>query len=546
MTSLRLLLHNLETPEPMPKSRHRSSSVSSAFYLRRRGQELAAPATRATSDPLAVWVLKKIRLDGIPFSFQGHEYLRGIFDDTASHIVLSKAAQIGGTTYAILRAIHACGVGLNVGYYFPTKTDVLEFSKSRVSPLLADNPFLARLMTETDTAGLKRIGEAYLYLRGMQSTVGMKSIPVDMLVFDELDEAPADAKALAKERLSHSNYRRILELSNPSLPDYGIDAQYQLSDQRHWTLRCPACGTWTALDKEFPEKMHQEVRIILPRPGGGFYRACPKCSAELDLDAGEWVADYPGRPVHGYRISQLFSDRVDPGEILHEYRTTRYPGRFFNMKIGIAWADLEHRLDVASVMALESDLLARPRDQMLYAMGVDTGKELHVVVMRKHWFNDTEPWEVVHLQKCYEFGELDGIMARFEINRCVIDGLPETHPTREFANRNRPHVYLNFFNERQRGKANWDKKGYKVEVNRTEALDMSRALIREKRVLLPRGNPLLDEFARHLCADAKVLEEDEETGSQRYRYARLGANHFSMAFTYAAMATSRIFVPFVV
>ena len=50
---------------------------------------------------------------------------------------------------------------LNVGYYFPTKTDVLEFSKSRVSPLLADNPFLARLMRDTDTAGLKRIGDAY-------------------------------------------------------------------------------------------------------------------------------------------------------------------------------------------------------------------------------------------------------------------------------------------------------------------------------------------------------------------------------------------------
>src|SRR5262249_41482089 len=148
--------------------------------------------------------------------------------------------------------IHACLKGLNVGYYFPTKTDVLEFSKARVTPLLADNPFLAKLMRETDTAGLKKIGEAYLYLRGMQSTVGMKSIPVDVVVFDELDEATPDAKALARERLSHSDYKRIVELSNPSLPAYGIDEPYQASDQRHWTLKCPACGSWTALDKEFP------------------------------------------------------------------------------------------------------------------------------------------------------------------------------------------------------------------------------------------------------------------------------------------------------
>ncbi|MCH6590974.1 MAG: phage terminase large subunit family protein, partial [Proteobacteria bacterium] len=183
--------------------------------------ELALPATRAVSEPLADWALRRVRLDGRPFRFEGHAYLKAIYDDTAPHIVLSKAAQIGGTTWAILKAFHACAMGLNVMYFFPTRTDVLEFSKSRVGPLLADNPFLSRLMKDTDTAGLKRIGSAYLYLRGMQSTVGMKSVPADMLVFDELDEATPDAKSLAKERLAHSDYRRVVELSNPSLPNYG-------------------------------------------------------------------------------------------------------------------------------------------------------------------------------------------------------------------------------------------------------------------------------------------------------------------------------------
>jgi len=28
---------------------------------------------------------------------------------------------------------------------------------------------------------------------------------------------------------------------------------------------------------------------------------------------------------HGYRISQLFSSKVDPGEVLREYRTTKFP-----------------------------------------------------------------------------------------------------------------------------------------------------------------------------------------------------------------------------
>ena len=116
--------------------------------------ELATAKTKSQSDPLASWALRRIRLDGRPYSFEGHEYLRAIFDDTSRHVVLSKAAQIGGTTWAILRSLHACLNGLNVMYFFPTRTDVLDFSKSRINPLLAENDFLSRLMKETDTAGL--------------------------------------------------------------------------------------------------------------------------------------------------------------------------------------------------------------------------------------------------------------------------------------------------------------------------------------------------------------------------------------------------------
>ena len=499
--------------------------------------ELATAKTRSLTDPLAAWALRKIRLEGRRFSFADHEYLRGIYDDTAKHVVVTKAAQVGGTTWAILRSLHTCLSGLNVVYFFPTRTDVLEFSKSRVGPLLSDNPFLSQLMTDTDTSGLKRIGDAHLYFRGMKSTVGMKSVPADQLVFDELDEATPEAKALAKERLSHSDYGRVIELSNPSLPDFGIDEAFQASDQRHWTLKCPGCGAWTALDQEFPRKRGEEVKIILPRPDGTFYRACPKCSGELDLAAGEWVADFPGRDVHGYRISQLFSSKVDPGEILREYRTTRFADRFYNLKIGIPWADLERRLDAGSVLALcgTSPMLAECEDEC--SMGVDTGTQLHVVILREDEEDENRQF-LVHLAVCQDFSELDALIERFHIDRCVIDGLPETHPTRALAARHPGQVYLNFFNENQRGAPQWDHHGRIVQVNRTEALDASRAIVRERRLVLPRRDSIVETFARHMAADAKILDEDAETGAKKYRYVRTGEDHFSLAFTYALLAAT--------
>jgi hypothetical protein len=501
-------------------------------------QELASPARRSLTDPLAQWAVKRIRLDGRPFSLAGHEYLRAIYDDTSPHIVLSKAAQIGGTTWAILKSLHACTTGLNVGYFFPTKSDVLDFSKSRVSPLLADNAFLRKLVNDTDTAGLKRVGDGYLYLRGMQSTVGMKSVPVDLIVFDELDEAEPAAKTMAMERLSHSDYKRVIELSNPSLPEYGIDEQFQKSDQRHWTMKCPCCGAWTALDKAFPEKLGQEVRILIPRPDGTVYRACPKCAAELDTEQGEWVADFPGRRIHGYRISQLFSSKVDPASILEDYRTTRYPDRFYNLKVGIPWADISRRLDVASVLSLCGEVAPDEWAQRYTTMGVDTGKQLHVVIICEGPRGDHKTWRLVHLEACQSFEALHGLIQKYRVGRCVIDGLPETHSTREFAAQHRGKVFMAFFNEHQRGAPKWDEEAMTVLVNRTEALDASRAAVRERSLVLPRQNRLLEEFAQHMSADAKVLEEDEETGSKRYRYLKTGTNHYSLAFTYAWLAGS--------
>jgi hypothetical protein len=95
---------------------------------------------------------------------------------------------------------------------------------------------------------------------------------------------------------------------------------------------------------------------------------------------------------------------------------------------------------------------------------------------------------------------------------------------------------LSFFNENQRGVPKWDEEGQIVQVNRTEALDASRAAVREKKLILPRRVPLVETFARHMAADAKVLEEDETTGIQKYRYIKTGENHFSLAFTYAWLA----------
>ena len=127
-------------------------------------------------------------------------------------------------------------------------------------------------------------------------------------------------------------------------------------------------------------------------------------------------------------------------------------------------------------------------------------------------------------------------MVRFNVYTCVIDALPEIHATREFAWRLAGRVYMNYFNENQRGSPAWNHEDFIVQENRTEALDLSRSMVRDGKVILPRSSRLVREFALHMAADAKRLEENEDTGAKSYRYIRTGPDHFSLAFTYECVA----------
>ena len=85
-----------------------SAGRSSQRFLRNLGLELTSPKTRSLIEPLAPWAERRIILEGRPFSFEGHEYLKGLYDDTSPHVVLMKGAQVGGSVWGMLRSIHAC------------------------------------------------------------------------------------------------------------------------------------------------------------------------------------------------------------------------------------------------------------------------------------------------------------------------------------------------------------------------------------------------------------------------------------------------------
>jgi hypothetical protein len=479
--------------------------------------------------PFHEWA-EDIILDGRPFTFDRHEYLIEPYKDNHPHQVEEKAAQMGLTSKAMLRVAYGARYGGYKGilYLFPSKTDVTEFSKGRIDPLIEGNPdTIGAWIRNTDAANIKRIWNAFLYLRGMQSRIGLKSIPVDFIVFDELDEAPPNAVDMAMERMSHSELREVLKLSNPTLPDYGIDKAFQETDQRYWLLKCKKCGEYNCLEDTFPD--------CLVALKGKTVRLCQHCKDRaLNPSVGQWVAKRPSvTDKRGYHYSQLFSHFVDPVDILHQFRTTNNLTDFYNLKIGIAYVEAENRLSVQEVLALCGDEGIESESSSPCSMGVDQGKDLHVVIGRRCY---QKAGKIVHLGVYKDWEELDRLMDNFKVSRCVVDALPETRNARAFAERHKEKVYLNYYNEHQKGHYAWNEKEFIVQCNRTESLDMSHKEIVDKTIILPKQCEITRTFAEQMHNVAKKLETNEETGSKRYVYVKLGPDHFRHAYNYEAMA----------
>ncbi len=191
--------------------------------------------------------LYQIQLQRSKFTFTDHEYQWEPMKNRVKRVCYMKATRGGFSEIEILKSLHGMRYGRykeGVLYLFPTTDDVNEFSKSRFNPLLSANrEAIGKYVKSTDTASLKKIHKAFLYLRGARlsekrgdqaESSKMKSIGVDKIVFDEVDHMDDEVIAKARGRYYDSPWQEEVVIGNPIIPGEGVDKQWRLSDQRYW------------------------------------------------------------------------------------------------------------------------------------------------------------------------------------------------------------------------------------------------------------------------------------------------------------------------
>ncbi len=502
-------------------------------------QEIAAAG-------LLTWTESRRVLQGRRFSFIGHEYLRALYEDNHPSIVIRKGSQVGASEWALSRMLWVLdraelveGRTRTVIYYFPTDADVSEFSKLRLTPAVNNSPYLRKCMavaSRQDTVQMRLMhGRQTIMFRGMRSTIRTKSVPADMLVFDELDEIDPGAHGQAEERLGHTDLKWTISLSTPTIPGTGVDAEFEQSDQRYWFVRCRCTGGCSP-DLTWPDCVH--------RPGRGApLLRCPECGTRLDVSRGRW------RPTkeharHGYHISRLIAGLGDLEEIVGFWDRREQLQRLYNHKLGLPFCGAAVPIPRSAVLACIDDWYGDDKapEGAVHYLGCDVGAVLHVTVGRLA----EGVLRVVHVEAVESFADLDDLMRRFDVTTAVVDAQPETHGARDFANRFPGRVWLCRYDHEDEPPRKWDSEGPPiVHCNRTMVLDELRDRVVNRRVRLPggvgSGGPNLGavrELVSH-CANLTRGTVETSSGRQVARYGHTGPDHYAHSLGYLDTATQR-------
>lgn len=498
-----------------------------------------------------------IRLQTGPFTFKNHEYQVEPMSSLARRKCVMKATQGGFTELEVLDSLHGMRYKLlpqGVLYLFPTSDDVNEFSKSRFNPLLTNNKaaigrFVKSGGKGTDTASLKKIHDAFLYLRGarlaqkiegVSESSKLKSIPVDRVVFDEIDHMDESVIGKARGRMGHSLIKQERYLSNPLIPGEGIDKIFHTSDQRYWYRKCNTCGKYTCAEIFFMEDPERCVGI---RADGTGYIACRNCGREVFIRDGEWQPQVKSNSefMHGYQWSQLTSVYNDPLEILHDFRDPPEGNLadVYRLRLGLPYIAAEDRLTTAEVYNCCNNDDMYSSHSGPCAMGVDVGEIKHVVIGGRINNEQYQIFKVVQFSGLEAWKQIHDLARKFHVKSAVIDIRPDTDMCRQFQKEEPYRVFLCEYSDNPAYTRTWDTTKKVVKDYRTALFDEThRMVVTPGMLTIPRNShPEVREFAKQMANAYKLLETNKRTGAKAYRY-KGKEEHYRNALNYFLLACS--------
>ncbi|PZP69069.1 MAG: terminase [Delftia acidovorans] len=313
-------------------SRYKTGSARLLTRLRRARSEALKPPPKLTLSQWAntyAYLSRETSADTGKFkSFRYQDgMLDAVTDPAVRQITVMKSARVGYTKM----------LDHMVGYYIhqdpapilivqPKETDARDYSQTEIAPMLRDTPVLAEIAGDLNSKAAnqkvdKRIfrNGASVSFVGANSPAGFRRITVRVVAFDEVDGYPAggagdegDQISLGVKRTETFWNRKIILGSTPTVQGISrIEKSFEESDQRHFHVPCPCCGTKQRLKWEnFKWDKAEDGRHL---PETAHFR-CEANGCRIEehdklamINGGEWVADKPFSGHAGFHIWAAYS-----------------------------------------------------------------------------------------------------------------------------------------------------------------------------------------------------------------------------------------------
>lgn len=474
------------------------------------------------------WVyLNKIRGENnVELEFRKHSFLIDVYNDWNPIQVVRKSSQVGFSTAEILKSFWGMKYkGFNIIYTLPTFGDVGQFVPSKVNAIIQSNSILQKWTKDKDTILQKKVGDNFIYYRGTQSKKSEKEksesgvgimFSADLLVMDEADRSDQFILEQYESRLEASDYKGKWYFSNPSHPNTISQKLWEKSDQKHWFVKCSHCNEWQYLS--YPESIRD----------GKF--VCKKCGREIrdeDRIAGEWIKKYKNREISGYWISQLIAPWHNAKDI-QEKAETKTKEYFYNFILGLPYR--------GSDIVVDRDLILRAIDERGIntlkgvVMGVDVGIVKHFVVGNSQG--------IFLIGKTKDWGDIEFLMKKYDIEAVVIDALPDITEPRKIQQKYPGKVWLSFFKkEIQKSEfIKWDLSSHSVYSDRGKIIGLVIDEFADRKIRLQiNKDSFLEEYIKHWETAYKAKEIDN-LGIEHSYWDTKGENHFIMATVYWRLA----------
>lgn len=424
-----------------------------------------------------------IKVDAKKYDTKGREYIQDVMRDTSDHIVVPKAAQMGFTVALIIMALHrVIERKWQTLYLMPYKQGSIQFVQGRIDPIIDSTPELSAHFDRTDNRTHKQTKDyVNLYVRGTNIVTELREIPVDFEVWDERDKMIDENLTEALARMDGSKVRKYIEVSTPTAPGHGVDADdsWRASDQHRWYVACPRCNKKQVLN--FTEN-------VLPWVGDKPKESelcCSYCKKQISDDerwqlneTGVWRPTNLDGEIRGYHISQFNSPTKKFIDIITPYheglRDSSKMRGFFNNALGEPYVTAGDQMSPEVLDKCRGPVNLRSVPQGPIYVGIDIGNRHHVTA----WYLDRKGRAVTWDLRIFNtFDETESFLRSLHNFTAVVDANPEKTKAGELALQFPGKVWLAFYDDRYGGAetARWStpKRGDipTVIIDKTMAMD---------------------------------------------------------------------------